>query len=36
MTPDAEYTYGRRGSIVIAAGCCGHAMNRCWARSWLT
>ncbi len=27
MTPDAEYTYGRRGSIVIAAGCCGHAMK---------
>ena len=27
MTPDAEYTYGRRGAIVIAAGCCGHAMK---------
>ncbi len=27
MTTDSDFAYGRRGSIVIAAGCCGHGFK---------
>jgi glycine/D-amino acid oxidase-like deaminating enzyme len=27
MTPDGDFLYGRRGAIVVAAGCCGHGFK---------
>ncbi len=27
MTPDNEFAFGRRGHVVVAAGCCGHGFK---------